>query len=149
VFHTGLSKFNTYGVVIEMIMPPRAGLINGYVSFLNFTMSTYIQVQITFPTEELAQRTAERLVTEHLAACAQILGSIRSFYVWKEKREESREILLLAKTKTVLFDRLVDAVREEHPYDCPQIIALPILAGNADYLEWLDDAVTKDGNRTS
>lgn len=101
-------------------------------------MTTYIQVQITFPTEESAQRTADRLVSERLAACAQILGPTRSVYVWKEQTETSHEILLLVKTKAVLFDRLVDAVRDGHPYECPQIVALPIFAGNADYLDWLD-----------
>ncbi|MDR1964075.1 MAG: divalent-cation tolerance protein CutA [Planctomycetaceae bacterium] len=102
-------------------------------------MTTYIQVQITFPTEDSAKRAAVKLVETHLAACAQILGSIRSVYIWKGSDETSHEILLLAKTKLVLFDRLVEAVREDHPYECPQIIALPILAGNENYLAWLEE----------
>ena len=102
-------------------------------------MPTFVQVQITFPTEESAHRMAERLVHEQLAGCAQLLGPIRSVYIWQKKCEKSEEILLLAKTKTTLFDRLVETVRSEHPYQCPQIVALPIVAGNEDYLAWLDE----------
>lgn len=101
-------------------------------------MTTYIQVQITFPSEASAVATAERLVLKRLAACAQILGPIRSIYVWKGENESCSEILLLAKTRSALFDRLVEEVRDGHPYDCPQIVALPIFAGNDDYMAWLD-----------
>lgn len=101
-------------------------------------MSIYIQVQITFPTEESADKVARNLVERRLAACAQLTGPIRSVYVWKDELETSSEILLLAKTKAVLFDRLVETVRDGHPYECPQIVALPIFAGNDDYLAWLD-----------
>jgi periplasmic divalent cation tolerance protein len=104
-------------------------------------MSTYIQVQMTFPTEESANQTATKLVETHLAACAQILKPIRSTYIWKGNRETSDEILVLAKTKSVLFDRLVEVVRDSHPYECPQIVALPILAGNEDYLNWIEEQV--------
>jgi periplasmic divalent cation tolerance protein len=104
-------------------------------------LSHYIQVQITFPTEKSAYQTATKLVETHLAACAQILKPIRSIYVWKGNRETSDEILVLAKTKSVLFDRLVEAVRDSHPYECPQIVALPILAGNEDYLNWIEEQV--------
>ena len=99
----------------------------------------FIQVQITFPTEESALSVASQLVERRLAACAQILGPIRSVYVWNGVREESLEALLLAKTKASLFDELAEAVRAGHPYECPQIIALPIVAGTPDYLQWVDD----------
>jgi periplasmic divalent cation tolerance protein len=102
-------------------------------------MSTYIQVQMTFPTEELANQVAAKLVESHLAACVQILKPIRSIYIWKGNRETSDEVLMLAKTKSLLFDRFVEAVRDGHPYECPQIVALPILVGNADYLNWLEE----------
>ncbi|GHT31017.1 hypothetical protein FACS1894214_1970 [Planctomycetales bacterium] len=76
------------------------------------TAPSYIQVQITFPTEESANAVAEKLVAKRLAACAQILGPIKSVYTWKGKTEHSNELLLLAKTKAALFDLLVEAVRE-------------------------------------
>ncbi|MDR0337214.1 MAG: divalent-cation tolerance protein CutA [Planctomycetaceae bacterium] len=104
-------------------------------------MSTYIQVQMTFPTEESANRAATKIVETHLAACAQILKPIRSTYIWKGNREINEEVLVLAKTKSILFDRLVEAVRDGHPYECPQIVALPILAGNEDYLDWIEEQI--------
>jgi len=103
----------------------------------------FIQVQITFPTEESALSTATRLVERRLTACAQVIGPIRSVYIWDGVREESAEMLLLAKTKASLFDALAEAVRAEHPYQCPQIIALPIIAGTRDYLDWVESAVSK------
>ena len=100
---------------------------------------SYIQVQITFPSEASANAVAEKLVAKRLAACAQILGPLKSIYTWKGKTEHSSELLLLAKTRAELFDLLVEAVREEHPYECPQIVALPLFAGSGDYLAWIDE----------
>jgi periplasmic divalent cation tolerance protein len=103
-------------------------------------MTEFIQVQITFPTKESAIQVAETLVTERLAACAQIIaGKIRSTYIWNGKLETGNEILLLAKTRSTLFENLVDAVRRKHPYVCPQIIALPIVNINDDYLVWMNE----------
>ena len=99
----------------------------------------HIQIQITFPTAELANEMAAKLVQEKLAACAQVCGAVQSFYTWQGTCETSKETLLLAKTRLSLFDRLESAVRAVHPYECPQIIALPIAAANADYLAWLDE----------
>ena len=98
----------------------------------------YIQIQITFPTEELAHKMATKLVQEKLVACAQVCGTVQSVYIWKGVCETSRETLLLAKTTSSLFERLESAVRADHPYECPQIVALPIVAANADYLDWLN-----------
>lgn len=100
-------------------------------------MKNYIQVQITFPSSETAKMTAARLVEQRLAACAQILGPIRSVYVWNGKLEQEDEILLVAKTKASLFDELAAAVRTEHPYKCPQIVAVPIVHGTPDYFDWI------------
>ncbi len=99
----------------------------------------YLQVQVTFPDRHTAENTAKKLVENRLAACAQILGEIQSVYVWKGASENNREILLLAKMKTELLDRFIDAVREDHPYDCPQIVALPIFAANEDYFAWMEE----------
>jgi periplasmic divalent cation tolerance protein len=103
------------------------------------TKMQYIQVQITFPTLESAEEAAEKIVDRRLAACAQIAGIVRSIYTWKGKREKCNEILLLAKTRAELFGQLVEAVRDGHPYECPQIVAVPLIAGNEDYLAWLDE----------
>jgi len=102
-------------------------------------MSNYIQIQITFPTAELAHKTAVKLVQEKLAACAQVCDTVQSVYNWKGVCETSSETLLLAKTTLPLFERLEAAVRTVHPYECPQIVALPIVTANADYLDWLNE----------
>ena len=102
-------------------------------------MSNYIQIQITFPTAELARETAAKLVQEKLVACAQVCGTIQSIYTWKGVCETSSETLLLAKTVLSLFERLEAAVRAVHPYECPQIVALPIVTANADYLDWMNE----------
>ena len=99
----------------------------------------YIQIQITFPTTESANEMAAKLVREKLVACAQICGTVQSFYTWKGVAEKSEETLLLAKTMLSLFERVESAVRAEHPYECPQIVALPIVTANADYLNWLKE----------
>ena len=99
----------------------------------------YIQIQITFPTAELALETAEKLVREKLVACAQICGSIESVYTWQGMCERNKETLLLAKTTLSLFERVESTVRADHPYECPQIVALPIVAANTDYLDWVNE----------
>ena len=101
-----------------------------------------IQIQITFPTAELAHAVAEKLVREKLVACAQVCGTVQSVYTWKGVCETSKETLLLAKTTLPLFERVESAVRADHPYECPQIVALPIVTANADYLEWLNDQLS-------
>ena len=98
-----------------------------------------IQVQITFPTAELAREVATKLVQEKLVACAQICGTVQSIYIWKGVCETSQETLLLAKTTLPLFERVKAAVRADHPYECPQIVALPIVAANVDYVDWLNE----------
>ena len=104
-------------------------------------MTDYVQLQITFPAEDAAMSLAEILVTKKLVACAQVFGPIKSVYVWQNALEKSHEILLLAKTKKTLFEKVVAEVRKHHPYQCPQIIALPLVCGNDDYLQWVDDAL--------
>jgi len=99
----------------------------------------YVQIQVAFPTAESAKETAAKLVGEKLVACAQVCGAVQSFYTWKGVTERSDETLLLAKTALSLFDQVESAVRAGHPYECPQIVALPIVIANADYLDWLKE----------
>jgi periplasmic divalent cation tolerance protein len=99
----------------------------------------FIQVQITFPTMDTAKHVGKTLVEKRLAACVQIAGKIRSMYIWNNTIENNEEILFLAKTRHSLFEELIDAVRCLHPYVCPQIIALPIVDANADYIEWMNE----------
>jgi periplasmic divalent cation tolerance protein len=96
-----------------------------------------IVVFMTAANGEEAARLADMLVGANLAACVQILPGIESVYRWQGKIERQSEVLLLAKTKKSKFDELEREVRALHSYDTPEIIAVPVTAGSAPYLEWL------------
>ena len=101
--------------------------------------SDAIVVFMTAANGEEAARLAEMLVGAHLAACVQILPEMESVYRWQGKIERQSEILLLAKTTREKFDELEREVRALHSYDTPEIIAVPVTAGSAPYLEWLKE----------
>lgn len=90
-----------------------------------------------------ADRIAEALVGERLAACVNILGAVRSVYRWQGAIERADEIAMIAKTTEALFERLAARVRTLHSYDTPAIVAWPIVAGDAAYLDWI--AAETDG----
>ena len=84
-----------------------------------------------------ADRIAEALIDERLAACVNILGKIRSVYRWQGKIERADEVAMIAKTTEALFETLAARVRALHSYDTPAIVAWPIVAGDAAYLAWI------------
>lgn len=95
-------------------------------------------VLITAPSMHVAEQLGRALVENKLAACVNILPGMRSIYVWKGAIQTDEEVLLLVKTSAALFsDGLVPAVKALHPYELPEIIALPIQMGAPDYLEWV------------
>ena len=100
-------------------------------------VSDAIIVFMTASNGEEAARLADMLVGAHLAACVQILPEMESVYRWQGKTERAAEILLLAKTTKSKFEELEREVRALHSYDTPEIIAVPVVAGSARYLEWL------------
>jgi periplasmic divalent cation tolerance protein len=100
-----------------------------------------IVVFMTAPSGEEAARLAEMLVGAHLAACVQILPEMESVYRWQGKVERQAETLILAKTTRAKFEELEREVRALHSYDTPEIIAVPVVAGSAPYLEWLSKSV--------
>jgi len=102
---------------------------------------TYAVVYITASSLAEARQLADTLVGERLAACVSILPAVRSVYRWQGKREEAEESLLMCKTTTELFPRLEQRVREEHSYDVPEIILVPIMAASAPYLRWMDETL--------
>jgi periplasmic divalent cation tolerance protein len=101
-----------------------------------------IVVFMTAANVEEATRLADVLVGAHLAACVQILPEIESVYRWQGKIERSSEVLLIVKTTPGKFDDLEREVRALHSYDTPEIVAVPIVAGSAPYLEWLSKAAS-------
>lgn len=104
-------------------------------------MADCIQVTTTLPDERTAQRIAQRVVEERLAACAQVSGPISSTYHWRGEIEQEAEWYCHFKTTASRFPALQARIRELHPYEVPEIIALPILHGNAEYLSWIEESV--------
>jgi periplasmic divalent cation tolerance protein len=96
-----------------------------------------LEVHTTTPDRQTAEAIAALLVERRLAACAQVSGPITSLFHWQGKIERSEEWVCRAKTRGDRYPALEAAIREAHPYDVPEIIALPIVAGNPDYLEWV------------
>lgn len=95
-------------------------------------------VYVTAPDRATAARLARRMVESRLAACANILPRIDSVYWWEGRLETARETAFLLKTRTRLVPRLTTELRRLHPYECPCIVALPIVAGNPGFLRWID-----------
>jgi len=94
-------------------------------------------VYVTASNREEASVIGRAAVDERLAACANVLGDITSFYWWEGAVQEDGEVSLILKTQDHLVDRLTQRVKELHSYDCPCVVALPIAAGNPDFLNWI------------
>lgn len=103
-------------------------------------MEKHIVIFCTTPSKEVAVAIAESLVPDRLAACANVIGGISSFYTWKGELCRDEECLMIIKTRGELFGRLRERIESLHPYEVPEIIALPIVEGNAPYLQWIDDS---------
>jgi len=95
---------------------------------------------VTAPDARSAARISDALVGERLAACVTVVAGARSTYRWKGKIERAREAVLLVKTRAALVRRVERRVRELHPYDVPEILALPVSSGEASYLRWLGES---------
>lgn len=105
-------------------------------------MKSYIQVVTTTDKREDAEKISACLVERRLAACVQIAGPITSLYRWKGSMERAQEWQCWIKSKEALYKDIEKAIKSVHPYEVPEIIAMPILAGNHAYLEWLENEVT-------
>ena len=101
-------------------------------------------VFITAPDENEAADIAKALVEAKLAACVNIIKSIRSIYRWEGAIEDAQEVLMVVKTQRRHFGALSAQVRERHSYSVPEIIALPITEGSEDYLKWLNESTRRD-----
>jgi periplasmic divalent cation tolerance protein len=103
-----------------------------------------LQVVTTCATREEAERVGEALVAARLAACVQIHSPITSIYRWQGQIERSEECLLVAKTLPQKFNDVAAAIRQQHSYQTPQIIGLPVVEGTEDYVAWLREQVTTE-----
>ena len=104
-------------------------------------MTGYIQVMTTVESKEDGIRIARQLVEQRLAACVQVIGPMTSIYRWQGAVQEAEEFLCIAKTRQGSFEAVRDAIGAIHPYEVPEIVAMPISAGSAGYLQWLDEEI--------
>lgn len=91
----------------------------------------------TCPDQASAERIAATVVEERLAACVNMLPGLTSIYRWREQIQRDTELLLLLKTQGTVYPLLETRIRELHPYDVPEIIALPVRMGSSAYLDWI------------
>jgi periplasmic divalent cation tolerance protein len=108
----------------------------------NFEMTNKIVVLVTCGSAKEARKIARALVEQRIAACANVLASpVQSVYRWKGKVESAKEFLLIIKTTQSRFAEVSAAIKGLHSYDVPEIIALPIARGAANYLTWISESV--------
>ena len=100
-------------------------------------MTDAIVVLTTLPNADAAAELARSVVGEKLAACANILPALRSIYRWQGKIQDDNEVLVLVKTHRRHYERLKARILQLHPYDVPEVIALPVEQGHQAYLDWI------------
>jgi len=106
-------------------------------------MTQAVLVYITHENEARARALGRALVEARLAACANVLGAMTPIFRWEGEVREDSEAVLIAKTRAALVDELTAFVQARHGYDCPCVVALPIVGGNPAFLEWIA-AETRD-----
>lgn len=100
----------------------------------------YIVVFCTAANKKEAGRIAKGLLKDKLCACVNIIDNVASLFRWQGKIDNAKESLLVIKTRRAVFAKLTKKIRSLHSYEVPEIIALPIIAGNKKYLEWIDES---------
>jgi periplasmic divalent cation tolerance protein len=105
----------------------------------------YIQVNTAVDSQEQAEKIAERLLNDRLAACVQMIPGVQSWYLWKGEKKSSSEIILQIKTKMDLYGKLTAILKEIHPYELPEIAVVPLVEGSTAYFKWIDEST--DGGK--
>lgn len=100
-------------------------------------------VLCTAPDQSAAEHIAGALVDERLAACVNILPGVTSIYSWQGKREADREVVLIIKTREGVYQSLEQRIVALHPYELPEVVAVPLVGGLAGYLGWIDEMTGK------
>jgi periplasmic divalent cation tolerance protein len=101
----------------------------------------YLVVLVTAKDNTEAQKIARAILEKRRAACVNIVPGINSTYWWLDKIESAEECLLIMKTSTSQLSNVIDLVKKNHSYSVPEIIALPVVGGNPDYLKWLENTL--------
>ena len=100
-------------------------------------MTDALLVFTTLPSADAAVEVARVLVEERLAACANLFPAVRSIYRWQGKMQDENEVLVLLKTRAEHLERLKLRILEVHPYELPEVLAVPVESGYQPYLDWL------------
>jgi periplasmic divalent cation tolerance protein len=104
----------------------------------------HIVVLITVPTLEKGKSIAEALLKKRLAACVNILPNVHSLYIWENEICDEQEVLLVCKSRSSQFEEhFIPTVKALHPYEVPEIIALPLVKGLQAYLNWIDEVTSQ------
>lgn len=106
-------------------------------------MTDFIQVMTTTANMTDAQRIAQVVVEQRLAGCVQIIGPIQSVYWWEEQIRHSEEYQCLIKTRVDVYEELAELIKSVHPYDVPEILAVPVSHASEGYLGWLNGEISK------
>jgi periplasmic divalent cation tolerance protein len=104
----------------------------------------FIVVLITAKDKKEATKIANGLLETKLIACANIIDGVQSLFRWQGRIDSSKEVLLVLKTKKTLFKKVMIKVKSLHSYQTPEIIALPVVEGSEDYLDWISSSVSKE-----
>ncbi|MBI5038518.1 MAG: divalent-cation tolerance protein CutA [Nitrospirae bacterium] len=102
----------------------------------------FIIVLITASSAEEGEKIATSLIDHHLVACVNMVPSVKSFFFWEGKSAQESEVLLIAKSRRPLLDKIVEHVKKTHSYKVPEIIALPIIGGSEEYLKWVRESTS-------
>jgi periplasmic divalent cation tolerance protein len=100
---------------------------------------------VTHPDLQTASRLARIIVEEKLCACANLIPSMHSIYMWKGNMEESSEVLMIIKTHVSKIEELEKRLRQLHPYEVFEFLELPVLSGHKQYLDWVIETLQQDG----
>ncbi len=105
-------------------------------------MSAFRVVLITTPPDK-AEEISQKIIENKMAACVNIIDKVKSIYHWKGVVKKDAESLLIVKTATKKVESLIRFIRENHPHDVPEVVAITISEGNPDYLNWLDSETSR------
>ena len=99
-------------------------------------------ILITASSMDEGEKIADSLVENHLAACVNLVPSVKSVFFWEGKTDRQSEVLLIAKSTKALLNQITDHVKKIHSYSVPEIIAIPVIGGSEDYLKWVEETTS-------
>jgi periplasmic divalent cation tolerance protein len=109
---------------------------------MSITKSEIIIVFVTVPGLREGSRISRAILTSRLAACVNVIPGVQSMYKWKGKIVREKEAMLVMKTTRLRYRKLEQKIKKLHPYEVPEVIAIPLICGSSQYIEWVTREVT-------